>query len=493
MAREIKIDTVGKKIGIVIVIVQLLASIVCMISLSMLNLLSTKYLAFIGLILLILFLVTLTGQLAAKKNAIFGKLIGVLIAIILIYVSYFCLKMNSTIHNVTQTSGKVNSIVVAVREEDPAKAIGDAKDYTFGVQYKFKGDEIREAVTNINKELNKEIATSEYMSVLEQAHALLEEETDVIIYNEAYTSILEEQIEGYSDKIRIIYSCDIVLEAKDVVIEPVEEEEEEDDHTFAVYISGIDVYGDIGKTSRSDVNIIAVVNTKSHQVLLVTTPRDYYVPLPTISGGERDKLTHAGIYGVDASMATLSALYETNLDYFVRVNFTSVVKIVDALGGVSVYSSQSFRTGNLTIQEGYNDLNGEQALAFSRERHNVAGGDFQRGKNQQEVIKGIIRKAISPAILMAANDILNSVSGNIDTNMPTEEIQQLIKNQLDTRTSWNIKTMAAVGTGDHQVCYSMPGTRAYVAWPDQTSVDEIKAAIEAVRNGETLDGSEVAE
>ena len=268
---------------------------------------------------------------------------------------------------------------------------------------------------------------------------------------------------------------------------------EKDDDTFAMYISGIDVYGDIGTTSRSDVNIIAVVNTKTHQVLLITTPRDYYVPIPTISGDERDKLTHAGIYGVEASVATLEQLYEMNIDYYTRVNFTSVVKIVDALGGVSVYSNQSFTTGNLTIHEGYNDLNGEQALAFSRERHNVEGGDFQRGKNQQEVIKGIIRKAISPAILLGANDILNSISGNVDTNMPTEAIQNLIKEQLDTKASWNIKSMAAVGTGDSQTCYSIPNSQVYVAWPDQTSIDEIKAAVEAVENGEMLDGSEVAE
>ena len=493
MARKIKIDTISKKIGIGITILQLLASIVFMVSLVMLNMLSGKYLIFIGLVLLILFLITLTGQLAAKKNAIFGKLLGILIIVILVFGSYFCLKMNSAIHSVTQTSGKVNTIVVAVREDDSAQTLRDAKNYTFGVQYKIKGDEIRETIAEINEELNREITTAEYTSVIEQANALLAEETGAIIYNEAYTSILEEHIEDYSDQVRIIYSCEIELEAKEIVIETVEEEEQEDDNTFAVYISGIDVYGDIGKTSRSDVNIIAVVNTESHQVLLITTPRDYYVPIPTVSGGERDKLTHAGIYGVDASVATLSHLYEMNIDYFVRVNFTSVVKIVDALGGISVYSNQSFKTGNLTIQEGYNDLNGEQALSFSRERYNVEGGDFQRGKNQQEVIKGIIRKAISPAILLGANDILNSVSGNIDTNMPMEEIQELIKNQLDTRASWNIKTMAAVGIGDYQTCYSIPGSQVYVAWPEQTSVDEIKAAIEAVENGEVLDGSEVAE
>lgn len=492
MARKIKIDTPSKKLGIGISIAQLLASIVFMVSLFLLNMFSAKYLIFIGLILLIFFLITLTGQLASRKNAIFGKLIGILIILVLAFGSYFILKMHSTIQTMSQTSGKIDTVVVAVLTEDEAQTLRDAKDYDFGVQYKFKGDVIRDAVEVINEEVNKEIATVEYTSVPEQAQALFAGEVGAIIYNEAYTSILEDQIEGYSDKVRIIYSCDIVSEAKEIVIEAAKEEEK-DDSTFAMYISGIDVYGNIGTTSRSDVNIIAVVNTETHQVLLITTPRDYYVPIPTISGDERDKLTHAGIYGVEASIATLEQLYEMNIDYYTRVNFTSLVKIVDALGGISVYSNQSFTTGNLTIHEGYNDLNGEQALAFSRERYNVEGGDFQRGKNQQEVIKGIIRKAISPAILLGANDILNSVSGNVDTNMPTEAIQELIKDQLDTRASWNIKSMAAVGTGDYQTCYSIPNSQVYVAWPDQTSIDEIKAAVEAVENGELLDGSEVAE
>lgn len=493
MARKIKINTPAKKIGIGISVAQFLASIVFMISLYILNMFSAKYLVFIGLILLIFCLITLTGQLAARKNAIFGKLIGMLFIIVLAFGSYFILKMNTTIQNMTQASGKVDTVVVAVLADDPAQTLRDAKEYKFGVQYKFKGDVIKEAVEKINEEVNRTIDTTEYTSVPEQAQALFAKEVGAIVYNEAYTSILEDQIEGYSENIRIIYSCDIVSEAKEIVIEAAKESETKDDNTFTLYISGIDVYGNIGTTSRSDVNIIAVVNKETHQVLLITTPRDYYVPIPTISGDERDKLTHAGIYGIEASIATLEQLYEMNIDYYARVNFTSLVKIVDALGGVSVYSNQSFTAGNLSIHEGYNDLNGEQALAFSRERHNVEGGDFQRGKNQQEVIKGIIRKAISPAILLGANDILNSVSDNVDTNMPTEAIQDLIKNQLDTQASWSIKSMAAVGTGDSQPCYSIPNSQVYVAWPDQTSIDEIRAAVEAVKNGEMLDGSEVAQ
>lgn len=493
MARKIKLDRLSMKIGIGISIAQFIASGVFIISLYMINMLSMKYLLFIGTILLILSLITLTGQLASRKNAIFGKLLGILITLILIFGSYFALKMHAAIKDVTQTDGNVDTVVVAVLKEDKAQTLQDAKDYDFGVQYKFKGDLIREAVERIEKELSQEITTAESTSVLAQAQSLLAKEVRAIIYNDAYTSILEEQIEGYSDMIRIIYSCEIKSEHKEVVIETVQKEVE-DNHTFSMYISGIDVYGNIGNTSRSDVNIIAVVNTESHQILLITTPRDYYVPIPTVSGEARDKLTHAGIYGVNASISTLELLYGMNIDYYTKVNFTSLVKIVDALGGISVYSNQAFTAGNLTVHEGYNDLNGEQALTFSRERYNVAGGDFQRGKNQQEVIKGIIRKAISPAILLGANDILNSVSGNIDTNMPMEEIQNLIKEQLDTRTSWSIKTMAAEGTGDHQICYSIPGSYVYVAWPVESSVEEIKTAVKTVENGELLEGAdEIAE
>lgn len=485
-----KNNTISKRIGIVLSVIQLIVSCVFLGALFVLNMLSIKYMAIIAGVLLVLFLIVFVGQMLSKKKAIIGKLFSILITVILMFGSYYVFKMNATMETITESATKVNNIVVAVLVDDPAETIQDASDYNFGVQYAFKGEEITETVDVINTELGKEIATTQYTSVLEQAYALQEGEVEAIIYNEAYNSILEDEIEGYEDAVKFIYTCSIEEDPEEVVKE---EPVEIDDDTFAMYISGIDVYGNIGTTSRSDVNIIAVVNTETHQILLITTPRDYYVPIPGVSGGVRDKLTHAGIYGVEASIATLEELYDMNIDFYTRVNFTSVVKIVDALGGISVYSNQSFSTGKINVVEGYNNFNGEQALSFARERHNVDGGDFQRGKNQQEVIKGMIRKAISPAILVGANEILNSVSGNVDTNMSTEQIQTLIKDQLDTGASWNIKTMAAVGTGDKQTCYSIPSSYVYVAWPDETSVNEIKAAITAVENGELLEGSDVAE
>lgn len=485
-----KNNAISRRIGIIFSLIQLIVSVVFLGALFVLNMLSTKYMAIIAGVLLILFLLVFSGQILSKKKAMIGKLFSILITVILMFGAYYVFKMNSTVENITKSATRVNNIVVAVLVDDPAETIQDAADYNFGVQYAFKGEEIKETVDIINTELGTEIETTQYTNVLEQALALENGEVEAIIYNEAYNSILEDEIEDYSDTIKFIYTCAIEDDPEEMEIK---ESVEIEDDTFAMYISGIDVYGDIGTTSRSDVNIIAVVNTETHQILLITTPRDYYVPIPGVSGGVRDKLTHAGIYGVEASIATLEELYDMDIDFYTRVNFTSVVKIVDALGGISVYSNQSFSTGKINVVEGYNNFNGEQALAFARERHNVEGGDFQRGKNQQEVIKGMIRKAISPAILVGANEILNSVSGNVDTNMSTKQIQNIIKEQLDTGASWSIKTMAAVGTGDKQTCYSIPSSYVYVAWPDETSVNEIKETITAVENGEVLDGSDVAE
>ena len=180
------------------------------------------------------------------------------------------------------------------------------------------------------------------------------------------------------------------------------------------------------------------------------------------------------------------------------MNFTSLVEIVNALGGIDVYSEQAFTTSEdsglvMNVVRGENHFNGQQALAFSRERQNVEGGDFQRGRNQQAVITAMIKKAISPAILMGANGILNSVSGNVDTNMSTGQIQTLIRDQLAQGAGWNIKSMSADGAVTSGVCYSIPGSELSIIEPDTASVVAIQEAIRAVENGETLQDSELAQ
>ena len=262
----------------------------------------------------------------------------------------------------------------------------------------------------------------------------------------------------------------------------IEKEEVNVEKPFNVYISGIDVSGPISTNSRSDVNIIMTVNPNTKKILLTTTPRDYYVTIPGISGDVRDKLTHAGIYGVDASMSTLESIYDIDISYYARVNFTSLIKIVDALGGVDVYSEYAFTTahGNYSIQKGTNHLNGDTALAFSRERYSFEDGDNQRGKNQEAVLTAIIQKAMSPAILTKANQILSTVGDSVETNMTQDEMAKLINMQLSDGASWTIESQAAVGTGDNQACYSSGSQLLYVMWPDEAVVESLSNKMKQV-------------
>ncbi|WP_235416836.1 LCP family protein [Faecalicatena contorta] len=255
---------------------------------------------------------------------------------------------------------------------------------------------------------------------------------------------------------------------------------------FNVYISGIDVYGEITQESRSDVNLIATINPKTHKILLTTTPRDYYVTIPGVSGEKRDKLTHAGIYGIDTSIATLENLYETDIPFYVRVNFTSVEEIVDVMGGVDVESELAFTTGEeagaiVEVKEGKNHFTGKEALAFVRERKALAAGDNQRGKNQQALLTGLIKQAISPMIIFRANDMINSVTGNAETNMSEAQIKSLIRMQIGDMKGWEIESMAATGDDSGKKnCYSYSGGPLYVTVPDMSSVEAIKTRMQEI-------------
>ncbi len=249
---------------------------------------------------------------------------------------------------------------------------------------------------------------------------------------------------------------------------------------FNVYISGIDVYGDINKESRSDVNLIATINPNTHKILLTTTPRDYYVRIPGVSGEERDKLTHAGNYGVDTSRATLEELYDTEIPFYIRVNFTSVEEIVNVMGGIDVESELAFTTSKaagevVDVKEGMNHFNGKQALAFVRERKALAAGDNQRGKNQQALLSALIKKAVSPMIVLHANEMIGSVAGNADTNLSEAQIKALVRMQIGRMEGWEIESVAAKGDDSgKKYCYSYRGGPLYVSVPDESSVEEIQ-------------------
>lgn len=481
-------NLISKLFGYFLAIIQFILSVILVVNVLFFDLLPTTYVMILALVLLILLGITLLSQMLSKGKGIPGKLYCIVMCMVLVAGSFLISKGYNAFEGITGKNTKTSAIVVAVRANDPAATIQEAKDYQFAVQYANSEAQILTTISRIEEEIGAKIEQVEYGSTIEEAHALLNGEVDAMIYNSSQDSILEEQIEGFQDQIRVIHTSKIVVEIENEA--PAVEMTE----PFAVYLSGIDVYGDISQESRSDVNIIAVVNPTSHQVLLVTTPRDYYVPIPGVSGGQRDKLTHAGNYGVDVSMATLEELYDVEIPFYGRVNFTSMINIVDALGGLEVYSDQEFDTSkdseySMHVKEGINYFDGKEALAFCRERHNIPDGDNARGRHQQAVITAIIKKMMSPAMLRGAVDIIDSVSEGINTNFSTEQIQSLIKTQLRSNPAWNIYSVAAEGTGERKTCYSSGNLSLYVTIPDQTSVTNIKNLIDRVEAGEIIEGS----
>ena len=397
------------KVGLSLVVIQAIVSMIFVGMLQIIGIIPLKYMAVIIIILLLLFGLTLFTQLNRRKKAIGGKILSGILIVVISFSTFYIGKANGALEKISGGNYKIDNMVVAVLKDDPAKDIEDTKNYTFGVQYKMGRSDMEAAVQMVSEKLGTDIDVVEYEDLQKQAEALHDKKVDAIIYNEGYTDNISESFVGYKKSVRIIYEHKIKKELASTSVDASIQE------PFSVYISGIDVYGEIQQTSRSDVNIIATVNPKTHQILLVTTPRDYYVPIPGVSGGKDDKLTHAGTYGVDVSMETLEDLYETEIPFFARINFTSLIDIVDHLDGVDVYSEYAFTTSKnsehvMDVQQGINHLDGEEALAFSRERENVPGGDNQRGKNQQAVITAMIKKMISPQMLMKANSIIDDVS-----------------------------------------------------------------------------------
>ena len=315
-------------------------------------------------------------------------------------------------------------------------------------------------------------------SLTDLGKKLLNKDIDTVFVSLTQYEMLSEEIKEFKDNTKIIYivNHDVKVSTK---IETADSRQTINNGIFNVYISGIDTTGSISNVARSDANILATVNTKTHEVLLTSIPRDYYVTLH--SKKAKDKLTHSGIYGVSETITTVEDLLDIDINYYVRVNFTTLIKLVDTLGGVSVYSDYNFTTAGYTFSKGYNRLNGKEALAFSRERYSFANGDNQRVKNQQQVIEAIINKVLdSKTILTKYTSILNSMEGSFQTNISQDEVSKLVQDQLNNMSSWKILNNSLTGTGSYGPTYSMGSQELYIMLPDSTSVQNAKQQIKSV-------------
>lgn len=475
------------------IIIQAIASSQALFAIQRLGILSQSQCIAAAAILVVLIAFTAAALFTNRKLKCAIIILSIFLSTSLTLLTFAAQKADAAITDITASKGEYyDTVVVAVKQDSDIQTIGDVK--SVGVQYTLQESLMRTAEHKIKNENDAAFQIKEYKTIVEQVIALENGEVDAVIYNSTYADLISEQLEGSYCEMREILHYDITqteisqymstylpdeTEPSTEATEP-QQEEESKTKPFVVYISGIDVYGSITKNSRSDVNIIAVVNPENRKIILVTTPRDYYVEIPGVSGGMKDKLTHAGIYGVNASMDTLSALYDVDIDYYVRVNFTSFKDIIDALGGVTVYSEYSFSAKGYTFRKGYNDLGSEAALVFVRERMSFASGDNQRGKNQEALIKAVIEKMCSPAILESADEILESVKNGIDTNVPAELIKEMIRQQLSDSRQWDVEMMAASGFDSSGETYSMPNFTAYVMEPNMDSVNEIKKSIKSI-------------
>ena len=464
----------SRKLSLVFLIVQFLISAALVGVAFYVGFIPLKYI--VALIVLCLFLLAyeVFSQMT-DKTYIVGRVLCALICFFYIGGGYYCVNTYSAIDEMAGQQVKVDEISCIVLKDDPAQSIYDTKDYTFGILAANDRENTNKALAEVQAAIGKEPATIEYQDNDTLIDALYAKDVKVIVINEANRSPIEEYYKTFSDDTRVLNTHKV-----ETVIQ---EDEKLDDITktpFNVYLSGIDVYGSIKATSRSDVNVIVTVNPNTKQILLTSTPRDYYVPL-TVSNGIPDKLTHAGIHGVDCSIGTLENLYGIDIDYYVRVNFTSVRKIVDLLGGVKVYSDYDFTSDwGPSFKKGYNQVNGKQALAFCRERHHFANGDYQRGRDHQHMIEAILNKAMSPDILPNYADLLKTASKNFQTNMSTKEITALAKMQLNDMSQWTIKYANAAGQGASKTTYSYQSRKLYVCVPDYNSVAKITKRINKV-------------
>ena len=461
--------------GKLITLIQLILAVGLIAVIWNSGLVPTKYLVAIIIVLLILFGVTFGLQYVKNKVYIVGIVLSIILSILQAIGIVYMLKADKLMADVGGANYKTDNMIVVVKKDNPASNLMDASMYRFGTQTAVDQENTQTMLDNINKALGREVKVEQYGTVQELANALLEGRVDAAVYNQALDGLITDSIEDYSDKVRVLYHYGIETELK--------QETADVEEPFNVYISGIDVSGPVATNSRSDVNIIMTVNPNTKKILLTTTPRDYYVQIPDISGEQRDKLTHAGIYGVDASMRTLEQLYGIDISYYARVNFSSLVKIVDTLGGVDVDSDFEFTAGGYQFKQGMNHLDGKQALAFSRERYSFEDGDNQRGKDQEKVLTAILNKAMSPAILSNASALIADVSDSVQTNMTQEEMAKFIKMQLNDGASWTIESQAASGNGDTQACYSSGDQPLYVMWPDEAVVQSISAKMNEILSG----------
>ncbi|HEL2418150.1 TPA: LCP family protein [Streptococcus suis] len=440
------------------------------------NILDFRYLNYIVTLLLV-GVAVLSGILMWRKKArIFTALLLVFSLVITsvgIYGMQEVVKFSTRLNSNSTFSEYEMSILVPANSD-----ITDVRQLTsILAPAEYDQDNITALLDDISKMESTQLVTSPTTSYLTAYQSMLNGESQAMVFNGVFTNILENEDPDFSSKVKKIYSFKVTQ-----TVETATEQVSGD--SFNIYISGIDTYGPISSVSRSDVNIIMTVNRATHKILLTTTPRDSYVAIADGGQNQYDKLTHAGIYGVNASVHTLENLYGIDISNYIRLNFTSFLQLIDLVGGIDVENTQEFTSGGYNFPVGTVHLDAEQALIFVRERYSLANGDNDRGQNQEKVIAALIKKLSSPDNLANYQAILTGLEGSIQTDLSLETIMSLVNTQLESGTQFTVESQALTGTGRSDLSsYAMPGSQLYMMEINQDSLEQAKAAIQSVLDG----------
>ena len=335
---------------------------------------------------------------------------------------------------------------------------------------------INTAIAEMEDATGEEFKTKDYKDYSALGDAIDAGKIDVAVVDNSYSALLEANHEGMDDGLRSLYQVEI----------------EEQVQPFIVYLTGIDTYGTVSAISRADVNLAVCVSPKQKQILMISIPRDTQVNLHR--NGKMDKLTHSAMYGIDETISTIEDFLELKVNYYAKTNFSGITNIIDALGGVTVDSDYEFTTrhGNYHIVKGENELDGDKGLCFVRERYNLPSGDYDRGRNQQKLLKAMLNKAMSPKIITNFQRILTAIEECFETNMSSDEIKSLINMQLDDNAEWDVFNVQLDGKGYMtDQTYSMHGTSIYVMKPYTSYVKKITKLIDCVENGDKITENDV--
>ena len=463
-----------------IAIISTIIFIVFGIMLYVLDMIPIKYLAIFyivfGLLYLYLFFTSFPKKIKNKFKAsscIFLVLFGAIFGVGIKY-------LNDTIDLVGLVSKDLlqkEVYYVMTLDDSEYKNIKDLEGKTIGIYSSNNG-------TKASEELNKKVKSTsrEYKNIVELFEDLQDGKLDAVLINDSTKNLLDTDLADMKLKLKEIYKVYVKIEKTDIVkVVDITKK------PFNIYVAGGDAYGSIDNVTNTDVNMIITVDPINRKVLLTSIPRDYYVNLPSFGEDAYDKLTHAGYYGIEESVKTIEKLLDIDINYYVKVNFSTIEGIIDAIEGVDVYSDYSFCANgrpDICYKKGNNHMDGFHALMFARERYAFKDGDVQRVKDQQKVLTAIIKKVTSSTALVTNfSQILDSVENSFSTNMEPSNINRFIKMQLNDMRGWNIESQNLVGTDLYtKETYTYPNLKLYVMKQDEKSVETASEKIKGYLN-----------